>query len=98
MFYFLKCGAKLIGYFEICNIFAKKNICMDKILGIGNALTDVSVILRNDDILAELGLPKGGMVHIDDELFGKIQQLLIRLQVMLQFYMEAFQTFHVIMF
>ena len=49
---------------------------MDKILGIGNALTDVSVILRNDDILTELGLPKGGMVHIDDELFGKIQLML----------------------
>ena len=56
---------------------------MDKILGIGNALTDVSVILRNDDILAELGLPKGGMVHIDDELFGKIQQLLIQHHVII---------------
>jgi len=26
LFYFLKCAAKLIGYFEICNIFAKKII------------------------------------------------------------------------
>lgn len=47
---------------------------MDKILGIGNALTDVSVILKSDDILTELGLPKGGMVHIGDELFERIQQ------------------------
>lgn len=49
---------------------------MDKILGIGNALTDVSVILKSDDILTELGLPKGGMVHIDDVLFKKIQQMI----------------------
>ena len=49
---------------------------MDKILGIGNALTDVSVILRSDDILKELNLPKGGMVHINDELFERIQQMI----------------------
>jgi sugar/nucleoside kinase (ribokinase family) len=54
---------------------------MDKILGIGNALTDVSVILRSDDILTELGLPKGGMVHIDDELYKRIQQMIGQHQV-----------------
>jgi len=49
---------------------------MDKILGIGNALTDVSVILKSDDILTALNLPKGGMVHINDELFERIQQMI----------------------
>ena len=49
---------------------------MNKILGIGNALTDVSVILKSDDILTELNLPKGGMVHINNELFEKIQQMI----------------------
>lgn len=49
---------------------------MDKILGIGNALTDVSVILRSDEILKELDLPKGGMVHINDKLFERIQQMI----------------------
>ncbi len=54
---------------------------MDKILGIGNALTDVSVILSNDNILTELGLPKGGMVHIGDDLFERIQQMTGEYQV-----------------
>lgn len=49
---------------------------MDKILGLGNALTDVSVILKNDDILTALHLPKGGMIHISDELYRKIQQMI----------------------
>lgn len=49
---------------------------MNKILGIGNALTDVSVILKSDDILTELNLPKGGMVHINDELFKRIQRII----------------------
>ena len=54
---------------------------MDKILGIGNALTDVSVILRSDDLLTKLGLPKGGMIHIDDQLFDRIQQMIGQHQV-----------------
>ncbi|MBW9201902.1 hypothetical protein EVD33_02925 [Bacteroidales bacterium SW292] len=31
MLFFLKCGAKVIGYFEICNIFAEKFAKKDEI-------------------------------------------------------------------
>ena len=47
--FFLKCAAKVIGYFEICNIFAKKISKMDKIIGMGNALVDVLVTLQDEE-------------------------------------------------
>lgn len=53
---------------------------MDKILGLGNALTDVSAALKKDDILKEIGLPKGGMVHIDTVTFERLMQILERLE------------------
>ena len=65
MLFFLKCAAKVIGYFEICNIFAKKKIEMDKIIGMGNALVDVLATLNDDQILNEMELPKGSMTLID---------------------------------
>ena len=40
---------------------------MDRIIGIGNALVDVLVRLESEQTLADLALPKGGMVLIDDE-------------------------------
>ena len=40
---------------------------MDRIIGIGNALVDVLVRLEDERTLADLSLPKGGMVLIDDE-------------------------------
>lgn len=40
---------------------------MDRIIGIGNALVDVLVRLEDERTLADLLLPKGGMVLIDDE-------------------------------
>ncbi|MBQ8968323.1 MAG: adenosine kinase [Bacteroidaceae bacterium] len=40
---------------------------MDRIIGIGNALVDVLVRLEGDDVLARLGLPRGGMQLIDEE-------------------------------
>lgn len=40
---------------------------MDRIIGIGNALVDVLVRLNDEQILGTLGLPKGGMVLIDEE-------------------------------
>ncbi|KAA6304079.1 hypothetical protein EZS27_044277, partial [termite gut metagenome] len=61
---FLNCIAKIIGYFEICNIFVEKNK-MDKIIGIGNALIDVLVPIQNDTILKEMDLPRGSMQLID---------------------------------
>lgn len=48
---------------------------MSKILGIGNALTDVLATLDNDDILHQLGLPKGGMTHIDGATYQRIRDL-----------------------
>lgn len=67
MLFFLKCGAKLIGYFEICNIFAEKNIEMDKIIGLGNALVDVLATFESDEVLQQMGLPRGSMTLIDEE-------------------------------
>jgi len=46
---------------------------MERILGLGNALTDVSVALKEDDILYRMRLPKGGMTHIDEETFEELQ-------------------------
>lgn len=42
-------------------------IPMNKIIGIGNALVDVLVRLTDDEELEYLGLPKGGMMLINDE-------------------------------
>lgn len=45
---------------------------MDKIIGLGNALVDVLVTLKDDTLLNEMGLPKGSMQLIDD---AKLQQI-----------------------
>ena len=39
---------------------------MEKIIGIGNALVDVLVRLKDDSVLKQMGLPKGGMTLIDE--------------------------------
>ena len=67
MHFFVKCVAKVIGFIEICNIFAQKNkdIYMKKVLGMGNALTDILLQIENDVILSSLNLLKGGMQLID---------------------------------
>ncbi len=39
---------------------------MEKIIGIGNALVDVLVRLRDDSLLEKAGLPKGSMTLIDE--------------------------------
>lgn len=80
MLHFLKCGAKVIGYFEICNIFAKKISLMDKIIGLGNALVDVLVTLENDEILTEMQLPKGSMTLIDEAGLLKINEYFSRMK------------------
>ena len=50
----------------------KKNIEMDKIIGLGNALVDVLATLKDDTLLDEMGLPKGSMQLI----YGiKLQQI-----------------------
>jgi len=40
---------------------------MEKIIGIGNALVDVLVRLKDDALLGQAGLPKGGMTLIDEQ-------------------------------
>ncbi|BEG99900.1 adenosine kinase [Bacteroides sedimenti] len=52
---------------------------MDKIIGLGNALVDVLATLNNDDILHEMGLPKGSMQLIDET---KLQQINTRFSQM----------------
>ena len=44
-----------------------------KVIGIGNALTDFLVNLRNDDVLTRLNLGKGSMNLVDAELQRQIQ-------------------------
>jgi len=45
-----------------------------KILGIGNALVDIMVLLEDDQIINKLNLPKGGMTLVDQELSEQIQK------------------------
>jgi sugar/nucleoside kinase (ribokinase family) len=45
---------------------------MIRLLGMGNALTDVLIPIGSDDLLQELGLPKGSMQLIDQEQFQRI--------------------------
>ncbi len=47
---------------------------MYKILGMGNALTDVLIQLPSDELLVELGLPRGSMQLIDRSTFDELQQ------------------------
>lgn len=45
---------------------------MIRLLGMGNALTDVLMPIESDDLLLELGLPKGSMQLIDQDQFHRI--------------------------
>ncbi len=45
-----------------------------KIIGIGNALVDILTQLDNDDLLKELGLPKGSMQLVDAKKMALIQE------------------------
>lgn len=47
---------------------------MDKIIGIGNALIDALATVDNDEILKEIGLPKGGMQLIGTETLTRINE------------------------
>jgi len=46
---------------------------MKKILGMGNALTDILLQLKDDDMLGELGYPKGSMQLINPEQMANIR-------------------------
>jgi sugar/nucleoside kinase (ribokinase family) len=49
---------------------------MKKILGIGNALTDIVLQIENDAVLQELNLPKGSMQLVNEEKQREISDLL----------------------
>lgn len=50
---------------------------MKKILGIGNALVDALVQVKNDMILNELQLPKGSMQLVDTKRYLEIKKFWI---------------------
>ena len=54
---------------------------MEKIIGIGNALVDVLVRLKDDTILEQMQLPKGGMTLIDEVRQKELQTCMEGLQV-----------------
>ena len=39
---------------------------MERTIGIGNALVDILVQLKDDTLLGKIGLPRGGMTLIDE--------------------------------
>lgn len=47
---------------------------MDKIVGIGNALVDVLVLMDDDKMLEDLHLPKGSMQLIDKKHYLKYEK------------------------
>ena len=53
---------------------------MDKIIGLGNALTDVLAIVKSDEILADLKLQKGCITFVNDEGLLKMNRLLASMQ------------------
>ena len=46
------------------------------VLGIGNALVDILTRIDNDNILSELGLPKGSMQLVDDKTAAQVSKAL----------------------
>lgn len=53
---------------------------MKKILGMGNALTDILLQLNDESVLTQLNLPKGSMQLVDAEKSSEITQLLSAVQ------------------
>ncbi len=53
----------------------KSDVHMKKIIGIGNALVDIMVSLKNDDILSALGFPKGSMILVSAEESAEIRKM-----------------------
>ncbi len=45
---------------------------MAKILGLGNALVDILILLPTDDLLHETGLPKGSMLHVERKIIDEL--------------------------
>ena len=49
---------------------------MNKIIGLGNALIDILVVLNDDNLLSNIGLPKGSMQLISEPKFQEINKIL----------------------
>ncbi len=54
---------------------------MTKIIGIGNALVDVLVHLKDESLLQLLSLPKGAMTHVDRKGLMRLRQHLVGLDI-----------------
>lgn len=67
-FYFYHLGKNAY----LCNTLEYHHIFMKKVLGLGNALTDILLQVSEDDI-RELGLPKGSMNLIDFDTAMQVQ-------------------------
>lgn len=63
-FYFLNLNFLRIVF---CNNKYIKNIRMEKVLGMGNALVDIMTKMNDDSALDQLNLPKGSMQLVDAE-------------------------------
>jgi sugar/nucleoside kinase (ribokinase family) len=64
-----------MGYFEICNIFVENFKKMEKIIGIGNALTDIMAVVEEDGLFDSINLPKGSTQFIEKERLPEILDL-----------------------
>jgi sugar/nucleoside kinase (ribokinase family) len=53
---------------------------MAKVIGLGNALIDIMTPLENDDILKQLGFPRGSMQLVDAQKSSEIRKLTAHLQ------------------
>jgi sugar/nucleoside kinase (ribokinase family) len=65
--------AKLTALNELSNIF-DKILQMEKIIGIGNALVDVMIMIPDDTVLNRFSLPKGSMTLVDANRSAEIKQ------------------------
>jgi len=63
---------KIIKYF----LFIENQIfiTMKKVIGLGNALVDIMIMLENDNFLTENNLPKGSMQLVDMETSEKVNK------------------------
>ena len=73
-----ECRSVVHSFFNIPSLQIRLQIKgnMKKILGIGNALVDILTRIDNDNILNELGLPKGSMQLVDDQTSAKVAKAL----------------------
>jgi sugar/nucleoside kinase (ribokinase family) len=54
---------------------------MNSILGMGNALVDILVMLDSEDLLKQFHLPKGCMQHVDDAVSKQLWDVIRSLNV-----------------